>query len=206
MTAQFSIVQVGVSPNIMTTKTTSISGRGFDLRALTYLTHVDDNLCCPICHSPLVDPTTTKCRHTFCSDCIADALEISSTCPVDRTPLELQDITMAPVVIANLVNDLVVLCPNSNLGCTSTQPRSFVGGHLKDECRFVTVDCVGCNERILRRDVHEECMHQEIVCTHCSVTLRKLDLEVSRHMDAFINHPNFLVGSQTALSTPHCRV
>ncbi|KAI5795562.1 hypothetical protein EDC01DRAFT_56340 [Geopyxis carbonaria] len=78
---------------------------------------------------------------------------------------------MAPVVIANLVNDLVVLCPNSNLGCTS---------------------CVGCSERILRRDVHEECMHQEIVCTHCSATLRKLDLENHElrcpHLTAECNH------------------
>ena len=126
-----------------------------------------------------MSPETTKCRHTFCADCIAGALENSDTCPVDRNPLGPGDVTAAPIMIANLVNDLEVRCPNSTLGCISTLPRALVKGHLKEECGFVTVDCPGCDERISRRDRREEgCMHAEVECEHCTATIRQLEKEV----------------------------
>lgn len=158
--------------------TTPVSHSSLDLRTLTYLSHVDDNLCCPICRSPLIDPETTKCRHTFCADCISGALEMSSTCPVDRNPLGAGDVSAAPIMITNLVNDLVVLCPNGGLGCTATQPRSLVKGHLKEDCGFVVVDCPGCDEKIMRRDLRGECRHAEIECTHCLAMIRQLEMEV----------------------------
>lgn len=161
-----------------TTTAPSYTHSSFDLRALTYITQVDDNLCCPICRSPLIEPETTKCRHTFCADCIAGALEISPTCPVDRNPLGDGDVLPAPMMVTNLVNDLVVLCPNSPLGCTATQARGLVRGHLKDACGFVTVDCLGCEEKIMRRDLHDECMHTEVECLHCSALTRQLEMEV----------------------------
>ncbi|KAA8895082.1 hypothetical protein FN846DRAFT_356314 [Sphaerosporella brunnea] len=177
----------GSSPMIMSS--TSVSASSLDLRALTYLTPVDENLCCPICRSLLIDPQTTKCRHTFCSNCIAGALEISPTCPVDRNPLERGDVSAAPIMISNLVNDLVVLCPNTPLGCTATRARSLIEGHLKDECGFVTVDCPGCEDKILRRDLREECMHTEdhesicpqltSSCQHCSSEFPRS--EISSH-------------------------
>jgi len=157
----------------------SVSPTTFDIRSLTYLAAVDDNLCCPICRSPLVDPETTKCRHTFCADCISGALENSDTCPVDRSPLSPGDVSAAPVMIANLVNDLEVRCPNSALGCLCTLSRALVKGHLKEACGFVTVDCPGCNESILRRDRRTEgCMHGEVECEHCTAMVRKLEMEV----------------------------
>lgn len=154
----------------------------FDIRALSYLTHVDENLCCPICHSPLIDPITTKCRHTFCSDCIIDALKVSKSCPVDRSPLESEDITMAPVVLANLVDDLTVFCPNSELGCTTSLPRGSVKRHLKDDCDYISVQCPGpdCQQNILRKDVSgEECVHMNELCPYCSSIVRRLDTKVS---------------------------
>ena len=149
-----------------------------DLRALTYLTTVDENLCCPICRSPLLEPKTTKCRHTFCAECIEGALKLSPTCPVDRSKLNPEDIFAAPVVVTNLVNELKVLCPNAAAGCNSTFPRSLVAGHLKDECKFITVECPGCKESILRKDAREECLHKNTECPHCVATVLRLDMEV----------------------------
>jgi hypothetical protein len=163
------------------TTTTPVSESSLDLRTLTYLAQVDDNLCCPICRSPLIDPETTKCRHTFCADCIAGALQISQTCPVDRSPLGPRDVTAAPIMIANIVNDLSVLCPNGGLGCAVTQPRSLVKSHLKDDCGFVTVECPGCEEKILRRDLQDECMHTEVECSHCLAMIRQLEIQVRDH-------------------------
>ncbi|TGZ81908.1 hypothetical protein EX30DRAFT_305645 [Ascodesmis nigricans] len=156
------------------------SSHSFDLRSLTYITHVDDNLCCPICQSPLVDPFTTSCRHTFCLACITDALKVSKSCPVDRSPLDTADIKMAPVVLANLVNDLTVLCPNHALGCSATLSRGNVEGHLKEDCQYVTVDCPGCGEKIMRKDRQgdsEDCVHVEEACRYCSEKHRKLDMK-----------------------------
>jgi hypothetical protein len=193
---------------------TSVSASSLDLRALTYLTEVDENLCCPICRSPLIEPETTKCRHTFCSKCIATALEISPTCPVDRNPLEHGDVSAAPIMIASLVNDLVVLCPNSSLGCTATQARSLIKGHLKDECEFVTVDCPGCEEQILRRDLREfeECTHSKMECPHCSSMIRALELEVCNdpHHGLSLNthwhQEHESVCSQLSSPCQHCAV
>lgn len=156
----------------------SFSAATFDIRGLSYLSHIDDNLCCPICHSPLIDPVSTQCRHTFCNECICGALEQSVTCPVDRKPLQPEDISMAPIMIANLVNDLVVLCPNSELGCATSCPRYLIGRHLEDNCQFVAVKCSGCKEAILRKDSESQCMHQEIECEFCFTKIRKSDSQV----------------------------
>jgi hypothetical protein len=156
----------------------SVSESTLDLGNLSYLSPVDDNLCCPICHSPLTDPVHTKCRHTFCSTCIAGALETSKTCPVDRKPLKLEDVSAAPIMISNLVNDLVVLCPNFELGCCMTCARHLLGGHLREDCAFVSVQCAGCNDKILRKDSGSECLHQLVECRFCFSSFRRLDMEV----------------------------
>ncbi|KAF8241533.1 hypothetical protein K440DRAFT_642046 [Wilcoxina mikolae CBS 423.85] len=140
-----------------------------DLRTLTYLTHVDDNLCCPICRSPLIDPETTKCRHTFCADCISGALEISSTCPVDRNPLGPGDVSAAPIMIANLVNDLAVLCPNRGLGCTATLPRSL---DHEEICPQLSSSCPHCLLEFPRPDIRSHqltCEEGMVVCKALSV-------------------------------------
>lgn len=37
---------------------------------------------CPICLSTLTNPTVTRCRHTFCHECISTHLESRNTCPI----------------------------------------------------------------------------------------------------------------------------
>ncbi|KAF8461353.1 hypothetical protein BDZ91DRAFT_851056 [Kalaharituber pfeilii] len=148
-----------------------------DLHSLNYLSPVDHNLCCPICRSPLVDPVYTSCLHTFCSSCITRALERSQTCPVDRSILSPDDVSPAPIMIANLVNELAVLCPNSELGCPFTCARYLLEGHLNQDCDFVYVDCRGCDDRVLRRDAGKECLHQLQECPNCFEQVRKMDLE-----------------------------
>src|SRR5256885_12068627 len=58
-----------------------------DLRSLEYVSAVNENLVCPICHVALVDPIITSCEHIFCRDCLEEAYTISQSCPVDRLPL-----------------------------------------------------------------------------------------------------------------------
>ncbi|KAI5806730.1 hypothetical protein DFH27DRAFT_356186 [Peziza echinospora] len=148
-----------------------------DLHSLNYLSPIDHNLCCPICRSPLVDPVHTSCLHTFCSACITKALERSSTCPVDRSALSAENVSPAPIMIANLVNDLVVFCPNAELGCPITCARYLVGSHLSHDCGFVYVDCKQCDEKVLRKDSEKECLHQLQDCPNCLERVRGVDME-----------------------------
>lgn len=148
-----------------------------DYQALNYLSSADQNLCCPICRSPLVQPVYTTCLHTFCSACISKALERSPTCPVDRTPLQEDQVLPAPIMISNLVNELVVLCPNSENGCPFTCARYLLEAHLSD-CDFIYVNCDECGGNTLRKDVGKGCLHKLEECTHCSQKIVKMELEV----------------------------
>lgn len=81
-------------------------------------------------------------------------------------------------MVASLVNDLVVLCPNAELGCPTTCARYLLGGHLREDCAFVAVECGGCEDVVLRRDAGGECLHQVVECVYCGDGFRKLDMEV----------------------------
>ena len=152
-----------------------------DYRSLDYLSTIDHNLCCPICRSPLLEPVYTSCLHTFCSSCIYKALERSPTCPVDRRSLQAEDVSPAPIMIANLVNELVVLCPNSELGCAFTCARYLVEAHLSHDCEFVYVNCHECDGKVLRKDAGRECLHQLEECQNCYEQIKKMDMEVGTY-------------------------
>lgn len=68
---------------------------------------------CPICRSPLVDPVMPRlCQHLFCSSCLHRALDLSSTCPIDRTRIRNrdEDLVEAPRVVFELLGELIVKC------------------------------------------------------------------------------------------------
>ena len=53
--------------------------------------------------APFVNPWITKtCSHTFCLNCIQKALETKLQCPVDRTPLNVDDLRPAHSIIRNV--------------------------------------------------------------------------------------------------------
>lgn len=81
-------------------------------------------------------------------------------------------------MVASLVNDLVVLCPNAELGCPITCARYLLGGHLREDCQFVAEQCSGCEDVVLRKDAAGECLHQVVECGYCGESFRKLDMEV----------------------------
>ncbi|KAG0134279.1 hypothetical protein HOY82DRAFT_481609 [Tuber indicum] len=104
-------------------------------------------------------------------------------------------------MIANLVNDLVVLCPNSGFGCPMTCARHLLAGHLREDCDFAAVKCLGCDGTIMRKDAGSGCLHQLVECPFCSFSCRKLDMEgheaecpriiaVCSHCSQDFAHPN----------------
>lgn len=59
----------------------------------TITTITDESNECRICCEPYEDPCRTPCGHRFCRQCISEWLKNHSTCPHDRRPLRLVELT-----------------------------------------------------------------------------------------------------------------
>ncbi|KAH9938937.1 hypothetical protein B0H21DRAFT_795394 [Amylocystis lapponica] len=125
------------------------------MSSYSYIDTTNVNLVCCICRSPFLDPCTTRtCCHTFCYDCIAQAIAVSRQCPIDRCPLSMHDLAPADPVVRNLVDELIVECPQRAAGCMYTCQRLLLAAHLKDACEFVETVCPDGlrDQRVLRKD------------------------------------------------------
>ncbi|KAI6045985.1 hypothetical protein EDC04DRAFT_1858706 [Pisolithus marmoratus] len=149
---------------------------------LDYAEPPNNNLVCCICHAPFTDPTTTRtCMHTFCRDCIVEAVSHSSQCPIDRLPLSVDDLSPANPIVKHLVDELLVKCPQRVAGCTHTCQRQFLTSHLKNACLYVTVPCPedDCDLSILRKDSGKHadvCIHRSTRCQGCGISVKYGDL------------------------------
>ncbi|PLW08883.1 hypothetical protein PCANC_20189 [Puccinia coronata f. sp. avenae] len=98
-----------------------------------YLAEPNENLICPICRNPFIEPVMCESTdHVFCRICLIKSLEISPTCPIDRLPLSLSLVIPAPKLITKLVDELLVSCPfKSKLGCSFVCQRDLIAAHLR---------------------------------------------------------------------------
>ncbi|KAF6778972.1 hypothetical protein AHF37_01665 [Paragonimus kellicotti] len=98
-----------------------------------YTQAVDSDLCCMLCHQPLVEPLDTKCGHTFCTPCLKNHLAVQALCPVDRQIINYLECQQASKIVKRLLDKLLVACPNSKV-CNKVVYRSNVEEHLRDGC------------------------------------------------------------------------
>ncbi|KAF5405036.1 E3 ubiquitin-protein ligase LNX [Paragonimus heterotremus] len=98
-----------------------------------YTQAVDSDLCCMLCHQPLVEPLDTKCGHTFCTPCLKNHLAVQALCPVDRQIINYLECQQASKIVKRLLDKLLVACPNSKV-CSKVVYRSNVEEHLRDGC------------------------------------------------------------------------
>lgn len=151
-----------------------------DLRAIVYDGCVEENLICAICRCALIDPiSTTTCQHTFCTECLNDALSHSSTCPIDRSVLNREfDLTSTPRIIQNQLDNLKVLCPC----CKASVSRSMIWNHMSKYCSESLMRCPGrntekrCPLKIPRKLSSQGCLHYYTSCPDCEESLLKIDL------------------------------
>ncbi|KAE9400457.1 hypothetical protein BT96DRAFT_819231 [Gymnopus androsaceus JB14] len=119
------------------------------MNSLTYVDPPNQNLVCCICRMPFVDPCTNKtCSHTFCRECIVQSLiRHSPQCPIDRSPLRMEDICPADPIVRSLVDELLVKCSNESAGCSYTCQRQLLDVHIKNDCLYTLVPCKdGCSQ------------------------------------------------------------
>ncbi|EJD02897.1 uncharacterized protein FOMMEDRAFT_168016 [Fomitiporia mediterranea MF3/22] len=149
----------------------------------TYVDEVNSNLICCVCHCPFLNPVvTTTCSHTFCRRCIERSLEQQPCCPVDRSPLTLDDLKPENLLLRNMVDELIVECPLRSSGCRMTCQRQLLDSHLRDACQFVQVPCSedGCEQTVLRRDLGKhthDCVHRLVNCIACGTSVTASELE-----------------------------
>jgi hypothetical protein len=132
-------------------------------------------------------PPLLRCNpsHTFCLSCITQALQSSPLCPIDRLTLATGDISSAPKIVASLVDELIVCCPN---GCGVDVERSCLDGHLKGRCDLEPVKCI-CDIPTTRRErnavaenEHLEgdigCIHEWRLCNDCKNQYQRVNWTV----------------------------
>ncbi|XP_038604557.1 ligand of Numb protein X 2-like isoform X2 [Tachyglossus aculeatus] len=94
---------------------------------------VDDELLCHICLQPLLQPVDTPCGHTYCFCCLEGFLQEASFCPMDRKKLSLQHCRRSSLLVRNLLDKLIVLCPFQP-DCPLAMQRCQLEGHLQNRC------------------------------------------------------------------------
>jgi hypothetical protein len=151
---------------------------------LEYVSTPDSNLICLICHTPFDKPVQLPCEHYFCRDCLDLAWAPPSTnrsCPTCRLKIGTEkDLRPVPKIIANMLDELVVKCPNSKGGCGWVNERVNVHDHVMLYCEHTPVECSmrDCRFLIAQKDYYKGCLHYTISCEDCHVSLMKKDLEV----------------------------
>ncbi|TIC97923.1 TNF receptor-associated factor 5 [Colletotrichum higginsianum] len=139
-----------------------------DFSALLYADEPDDNLLCPICKLPVITPIITPCDHTFCLECLKRHFRSSDTCPIDRTRFRARDCKTSRL-LTNILDSLVVECPNTERGCSEKMKREEVVKHTIN-CRYTLHDCPdkACDKRVQQwLAVSGKCWHFEQTCEYC---------------------------------------
>jgi TRAF-type zinc finger/Zinc finger, C3HC4 type (RING finger) len=155
-----------------------------DLRQLEYVSHVYENLICTICVAVLVDPVQLPCEHIFCLECLGTHFQTipgdTKTCPKCRRKVNMiADVARPPKIVREMVDDLVVRCPNG--GCGAEVHRYTVQDHVSRYCGYTEVKCPedNCGKKIERSRLAEGCLHGYEECDDCKELVMKRDLEVS---------------------------
>ncbi|XP_002195801.3 ligand of Numb protein X 2 [Taeniopygia guttata] len=94
---------------------------------------VDDELICHICLQPLLQPMDTPCGHTYCFKCLENFMQEYNFCPMDRKKLSFQQCHKSSLLVRNLLDKLIVLCP-FKAECQQTMQRCELEAHLQNRC------------------------------------------------------------------------
>jgi hypothetical protein len=156
-----------------------------DIQQLEYTTDCSEILVCLICVSPFYKPVQLACQHMFCCECLEHAWDAQKanqkTCPTCRGRVDTKKEPMpVPRSIENLLDELIVKCPNTKSGCDWVEHRVNVHDHVMLYCEYTPVECPHdtCRQPVSQKDYHKGCLHYAVNCDDCSTQMMRRDLEV----------------------------
>lgn len=152
----------------------------YDPRNLQYLEPTQTSLQCSVCCEYFTQPVSVPCGHTFCKDCILQALEVNPGCPLCRTLID-PSLLYEVIALSRLCDELPVYCPHKALGCNHTCQRIQLGKHLKDDCVYIGTLCrvEECRKKLLKKDLSEHmesCPYKRVDCLMCHAKVQKSQL------------------------------
>ncbi|KAF5385659.1 hypothetical protein D9757_005461 [Collybiopsis confluens] len=103
------------------------------------------------------------------------SLAHSPQCPIDRSPLRIEDIHSADPIVRSLVEELEVKCSNEPVGCPFTCQRQLLDAHTRTDCPYTLLSCPRgtCEEEVLRKDIDEHvCAHTQAKCQDCEESIK----------------------------------
>lgn len=171
--------------------------RPIEYHQLELVKPCDANLCCLICMEPFVNPKRLLCEHIFCEQCLNDHIRFAirqsygypaagARCPTCRRELNMDAEPLGVArIVTNMLDELLVKCPNKNEGCAWQGQRCEAQDHVDFSCEYRLVECTtrSCPHPVMAKDVERGCLHNFVNCEFCEE--RVMEIEVETH------HSNF---------------
>ncbi|OJD37665.1 traf-type zinc finger protein [Diplodia corticola] len=168
-----------------------------EFHQLELVSPCDKNLCCLICMEPFVDPKRLLCEHTFCDACLSNHIRYAvgqsfsypgsgARCPTCRRELNMDTEPRAVSrIITNMLDELLVKCPNKAEGCDWQGQRCEAQDHVDFACEYRLVECPAraCSHPVMAKDLDKECLHSYVNCEYCEETVMVIALE-AHHLKA----------------------
>lgn len=92
---------------------------------------VPHDFVCSVCHELSTEPVLTPCDHIFCLGCIRESLRHREECPIDRRPLDEDDLLGSALsgVLLRVYEGIAVRCPREP--CSWTGVVGNYAAHLQ---------------------------------------------------------------------------
>ena len=139
---------------------------------------INELLVCEVCQYPLNDPRSTPCEHTFCYQCIIGWLTRTSSCPICRNSLSINELKLTDRIVIRMLDQLKVKC--TRCGQTDIERGNF-SDHVEKTCMNSTVSCpsavINCEckgSRDLLNDHIAACMFESFRPMNSTNVTRKL--------------------------------
>jgi hypothetical protein len=129
---------------------------------------IDKDLNCEYCNNPLVEPTSTPCKHTFCRICIETKIKkCGGACAKPKCKnkfLTLEDLTpVTERIVLNMLDRLLVRC----MGCGTTNiQRGAYEKHVIKSCPKATVSCTAVDLKCAWMGSSEQLKQHILVCPY----------------------------------------
>ncbi|XP_067052169.1 TNF receptor-associated factor 4-like isoform X2 [Acropora muricata] len=164
-----------------------------------FVDEVEDELTCPICHSPLKEAVQTRpCGHRFCRICIEYHITSKETagqpiyCPICRKKLNREQDIYEDKAADRKIRSYIIKCPNSIRSCQWRGELRAKEKHLAS-CPHEIVPCTNknCNKKLERKGLQDhvttKCSWRVLRCRFCSVS--QPELQMKAHYDVCPKFP-----------------